>query len=158
MISFISLFEIINVVVLDPNIFLWIAVSIVYAAPVNPNDIKTLLANGLSTFFIKGNPVFSNGSKSLPKYPPDCPILCNWVFDYFILAEELFAKALRNLEIYVLVINNLSGKLFSLLESPTTFDESFKVTSEPFLIPDFNLLSCELWSLTFKVLCWVILY
>ena len=29
-------------------------------------------------------------------------------------------------------------KLFSLLESPTTFDDSFRVTSEPF-ISDFNL-------------------
>ena len=35
-----------------------------------------LLANGLSTFFIKGNPVYSNGSKCLPKNPPDCPIEC----------------------------------------------------------------------------------
>ena len=26
----------------------------------------------------------------------------------------------------------------------TSFDESFKVTSAPFFIPDFNLLSCEL--------------
>ena len=26
-----------------------------------------LLANGLSKFLIKGNPIFSNGSKSLPK-------------------------------------------------------------------------------------------
>ena len=39
--------------------------------------IKTLLANGLTTFFIKGEPRFSNGPKSLPKYPSDCPILYN---------------------------------------------------------------------------------
>ena len=67
------------------------------ADAVNPNGIKTLLANGLGTFPIKGNPVFSNGPKSLSKSPPDCPILFNWVFDNFILAEELFVKALRNL-------------------------------------------------------------
>ena len=42
MISFISSFEIINVVVLDPNIFLLIAVSLANAAAINPNDIKTL--------------------------------------------------------------------------------------------------------------------
>ena len=30
------------------------------AAVVNPNGIKTLLANGLITFFINGNPPFSN--------------------------------------------------------------------------------------------------
>ena len=29
------------------------------AAAVNPDGIKSLLANGLSTFFIKGNPVFT---------------------------------------------------------------------------------------------------
>ena len=46
-------------------------------AVVNPNAIKALLASSLSTFFIKGNPVFSSGPKSLPKKPPDCPILCN---------------------------------------------------------------------------------
>ena len=66
-----------------------------------------LLANDLSTFPIKGKPVFSNGPKSLPKNPPDCPILCNWVFDSFILAEELFAKALRSLKTCVSVNNNL---------------------------------------------------
>ena len=27
---------------------------------------------------------------------------------------------------------------------PTTFDEIFKITSEPFFIPNFNLLSCQL--------------
>ena len=54
-----------------------LAASVTDAAAVNPNGIKTLLANDLSTFFIKGNPVFSNGPESLPKNPPDCPILCN---------------------------------------------------------------------------------
>ena len=33
------------------------AVSVTDAADVNPNGIKTLLASGLSTFFIKNNPV-----------------------------------------------------------------------------------------------------
>ena len=41
--------------------------------------------------------VFSNGPKNLPKNPPDCPILYNWVFDNFILAEELFAKSFTKL-------------------------------------------------------------
>ena len=93
-ISFISSFEIITEVIHDPNILLWIAASVAAAAAaVNPNGIKTFLANGLSTFPIKGNPVFSSGHKSLHKNPPDCPILCNWVFDNLVLAEELFAKA-----------------------------------------------------------------
>ena len=45
-------------------------------AAVNPNGIKTFLANGLSTSPIKGNPVFSSGPKSLPESPAHCPILC----------------------------------------------------------------------------------
>ena len=73
--------------------------------------------------------------KSLPRNPPNCPILCNRVFDNFILVEELFAKALRSLKTFVLVNNNLHVKLFSSLKSPTIFDESFKVTSVAFFTP-----------------------
>ena len=47
-----------------------------------------MLVSGLSTFPIKSNPFFSNGPKSLPKNPPDCPILCNCAFDNSTLAEE----------------------------------------------------------------------
>ena len=43
-------------------------------------------------------------------------------------------------------------KIFSSLESSTTFDEIFKVTSVPFFIPDFNLLSRKLHNFTLKVL------
>ena len=45
MIPFISSFKIINVVIPDPNIFLWIAApvaAVAAAAAVNPNGIKTL--------------------------------------------------------------------------------------------------------------------
>ena len=90
----------------DSNIFWWIAASVADAAAINPNGIKTLLAIGLSTIPIKGNQGFSNGPKSLPKNPPDCPILCNWVFDNFILAEELLGKTLQSFESCVLVNNN----------------------------------------------------
>ena len=88
-----------------------------------------LLANGFSTFPIKDNPVFSNGLKSLPKNPPDCPILCHWVFDNFILADERFEKALISLETCVLVNNSLCWKLFSSVESLIIFDERFEVTA-----------------------------
>ena len=47
------------------------------AAVVNANGIKTLLANGLSTFPINGNQVFSNSPKGLAKSLLDCTILCN---------------------------------------------------------------------------------
>ena len=63
----------------------------------------------------------------------------------FLLADKPFAKALRNLKICVLVKNNFCGKLVSSLEPPTTFDQSFKVTSVRFFIPDFNLLICKLY-------------
>ena len=58
MTSCISLLEIINAVLPNPNIFLWIGASVADAAPVNPNGIKRLLANGLSTFPIKGKSSF----------------------------------------------------------------------------------------------------
>ena len=73
---------------------------ICYTAAVNPNGIKTLAVNGLSAFPIEGIPVFSNGPKGLSKNPPDFPILCNWVFDDFVLADQPFSKRflkLRNL-------------------------------------------------------------
>ena len=125
MTSFISLWEIINVAMPGPNIFLWIFASVADADVANPYGIKTLLANGLSTFPIKGNPVFCNGPQSIPRNPPDCPIIWNWVFDIFILADEPFAKALRSFETCVLVKNYSCGKLFSSLKSPRTFDESY---------------------------------
>ena len=58
-------------------------------------------------------------------------------------ADEPFAKALRSFETCVLVNKNLCEKLFSSLESPTTFEEifsNFQYFSNFF--PDFNLLSC----------------
>ena len=47
--------------------FLYTPASAADAAAVNPRGIKTLLANGLITFFISGNPVFSNGPRTYPK-------------------------------------------------------------------------------------------
>ena len=67
------------------------------AATVNPNGIKMLLANGLSTFFIKGKSALSNGPKSLPRNSPDCPILCNLVYDNFVLEEKIICKSFTKL-------------------------------------------------------------
>ena len=53
MISSTSSFEIIHIVIPNPKIFLCIPASVDDAADVNPNSIKTVLAYGLSTFFIK---------------------------------------------------------------------------------------------------------
>ena len=41
------------------------------AATGNSHSMKTLLATGLSKFFIKDNPVFSNGPRGLPGNRPD---------------------------------------------------------------------------------------
>ena len=43
-------------------------------------------------------------------------------------------------------------KISSSLELPIKFDERFQVTSVPFFIADYTLLSCELEHFTFKVL------
>ena len=91
-------------------------------------------------------------SKSLPRIPPDCPILFKWVFDNFILADKPFAKHLQNFVTCAFVNNNLCAELFSLLESSTIFEEIFKATSVLFFIPDFNFLSYELDNFMFKVL------
>ena len=40
------------------------------AVAVNPNGIKTNLANDVSTFFINGKPTFINGPKKLPRNTP----------------------------------------------------------------------------------------
>ena len=61
MISSISSFIIINVVIPDPKVFFWIATFVADADAVNPNYITTPLGNGLSTFFIKTKPVFDTG-------------------------------------------------------------------------------------------------
>ena len=66
--------------------------------------LKKLLTGGLSTFFIKRGPVFSNDHKNLPKIPLDCPILCNRSFDSFTLDVKSFAKTLRSLKTCVLVM------------------------------------------------------
>ena len=88
--------------------------SYIYCWPsaVNPNSIRKFLANGLSTFFIKGKPVFSNDPRTLPKNVSDYPILCSGNLKNSIFDAKLFAKALQNFETLVLVNNSLCEKLF----------------------------------------------
>ena len=68
--SFISSFEIIKVVVPDPNIFYVFLHLLLMLLQLIRKELKHL-ANGLITFFINGNLVFSNGPSNLPKNPPD---------------------------------------------------------------------------------------
>ena len=146
---FMTSFEIINVLIPDSKVFFGITPSVANAAA-NSNVIKTLLANDFSIFFIS-MPFFSNCPNLLPRNPSDCTILSKCVFDNFILADKPFAITLQSLATCVLVDKNLCEKLVSSLESPITFSESFKVTSVPLFIPDFNLLTCELDYFMFKV-------
>ena len=77
------------------------------AVGVNLDFIKTLVASVLSMFFIKVKPgCFSNNPRSLPGNPPDCIVLNSWVFNNFVLADELFAEALRRFETCLLVSND----------------------------------------------------
>ena len=80
--SSISSFDIISVVVLS------VIVSAADTVAINPNGMKTLLANCWSTFFINGKRFFSNQPRSLPKYPPDCSILNICVFNSLISADK----------------------------------------------------------------------
>ena len=64
-------------------------------------------ANGIKTFFIIANSSFNNGPISLPRSLPDCTISNIGVFDNFILAVKIFAKALRSLETCPSINNNL---------------------------------------------------
>ena len=117
-----------------------------------------LLANGFIAFLINGNPVFSYGSKSLPRNPAICIILDNWVFDNLISVDKWFAKALQRFTTCLLVNYNLWGKLVSSSELPIIFGDNLKTTSDSFFIADFNVLSCEFDIFTFKLLYCAILY
>ena len=132
--------------------FFCIPASAADVAAVNLKGIKTLLANGLIIFFIKGNPVFSNG----PRNPLDCTILDNWVFDKLISVQDLLEKALRRFSTCLSVSNNLWGKLVS--SWPTIFNDNLKNSPVSLFIAEFNLLSCEFDSFTFKLFYCLILY
>ena len=127
MISSISSFEIISVVIPDPKNYFWTPAFVTDGGTVNLNGIKINLSNSLSTFFLKGKPVFNNDPRNLPKNLPDCLILDNLVFDSFILADELFPKTLGSLKFCALVNNNLCAKLTLSLELPIIFDGRFKI-------------------------------
>ena len=86
-----------------PKIFLCICASAADAAAVSPKGMKTLLINGLITFFISGKPVFSNRPRSLPRNPSDSIILDIWIFGNLISVGDLLAKALRRFKTYLLV-------------------------------------------------------
>ena len=89
--------------------------------------LSTHLAKDRSTFFIKVKPNFVNGRRSLPRNPQGCIILNTCVFENLIMADDLFAKALRRLATWLSVNNTLWGKLVS--SSPVKFNDNLRVTS-----------------------------
>ena len=97
----------------DPQVLLSIPASVdaAAAAAVNPEGIKALLANSLSTFSIKDKPVFTIDSKSLPKNPHNFNILDSSVFKKSMSTTDPFAKFSRIFKTCVLMNNNSFGKL-----------------------------------------------
>ena len=62
---------------------------------------------------INGKSTFINSPRSQPSNPRDCVNLGSWIFDNFILADKLFAKAFMK-KLYttcLLVGNGLCDKL-----------------------------------------------
>ena len=70
----------------------------------------------------------------------------------------MLPKALRKFATCLLVTKNLRGKLVLFSGLPIIFDDDLKTASISFFTADFNLLSCEFDSFTFKLFYWVILY
>ena len=73
MTPYVSSYKIFNVC-FPGQIFVWVSVSDI-ASTVSPNDIKIILANGLSTFSVNAKPDFNNDPRILPRNPPSCIIL-----------------------------------------------------------------------------------
>ena len=65
----------------------------------------------------------------IPRNPPDCFILDNWVLDSLTSFDIFFAKALQRLPTCLLVKNSSCGKLVLSSELPISFDDNFKTVS-----------------------------
>ena len=78
--------------------------------------------------------------------------------NHVLSVDELFAKASQRFATCLLDNINLCGKLIESSELPIIFDDNLKTTSVLFFIADFNLLSSQFDSFTFKLLYSIILY
>ena len=101
MLSLISLFQIIAVI-FDPKSFLRITASTANVVAVNLDDIKILLANDLSVFLIKKSQFLA----MVLEIYLEITLIAFFEADEFLLAGELFAKALQSLET-CLPVNNI---------------------------------------------------
>ena len=125
----------------EPQKIFLITVSVSDAAIIKSNGTKSLLANCLSIFAIKGKPNFSNGPRSLPRNLPAFTVLGSWVFEKFVLADEPFAKAYKT-------FSNLCGILIARI---TNHIWRKIVTWVLFFVSDFNLLNWKLHCFTSKM-------
>ena len=98
------------------------------AAAVNPNCIKTFLANDLVTFFIYTKPVYIDGIRSLPRNLPGWMILNICLFYNFTLAGKLFVS--QTFKTCVLGSNSVWRKSVSSI--PVIYIDNRKVTPLPF--------------------------
>ena len=101
-VSFISLFETISVVVPESSIFFWIPKSIAHGATTNPNGIKVSFANGNDTFINGPSIVLYNA----PKKPPDWVIFKICVLDRSASADILLLNTFLNFVFCLVVIGN----------------------------------------------------
>lgn len=113
-ISFISLFEIIKAVILEPKVlgswdlepniqkswvpetwvFLWICLP-ADADAFKPIVISTALASAPDTFLAAGKSIFDNGSRGLRRDLPDWIISDICISDNFILVDKWFEKYIQ---------------------------------------------------------------
>ena len=90
-----------------PIIFYWAATSVSDAAADNPNGTKTLLANSLSIFAIKGKPFFTNSRRRYLEILLVLPCQTN----EFYISWWTICKTLQTLETCVLNNNSLCWKI-----------------------------------------------
>ena len=80
------------------------------------------------------NTAFNKPLVKSPRHLPVFIILEIYIFNSSKLTDELTEKALQSLITYLLVSNNLCGKLVPSLELQTIFDHILKVFSFDFLL------------------------
>lgn len=115
--SSISLFDIINVVLTEPNTlgsldpepktFSLISASAGDDVGVNLNGMITLFESYVSKTFINGKPILINGPGILSKNPLYCIILEISVSNHLVSGNELFVETLRSLTTCLSFIEHL---------------------------------------------------
>ena len=97
-------FGIINVVVLDSEIFFWIDTSVSDIAADTPNGIKTILSNGANTFSINGETAIINRLRKLRNPPP-------WLLIFLVVPFNKIPPFHKDLITVIYFLLNLSVPL-----------------------------------------------